>query len=217
MAKKKQSHYDALGLNKNADSAAIKKAYRKAAMKHHPDRGGKPENFHPIQRAYETLSNGSKRAYYDEHGEDEAPKVDPAAKIQNELLGLFMSMIDQYDPEHDDLIGFARNAIAEREKAIPGELKKLQRKVRKVESAIIRLKHKGKGVNFLAQMLHVQVEQMKDLHEKGSKVFEQLKLIRNMIDEYEYLFDARPFENPINSRSDRGSFIDAVVATMRNR
>lgn len=53
--------YEILGLEKGASDAEIKKAYRKLAMKHHPDKGGDPEHFKKIQNAYDTLSDPDKR------------------------------------------------------------------------------------------------------------------------------------------------------------
>ena len=48
--------YNTLGLSRNADEAEIKKAYRKLAMQHHPDKGGDPAKFKDISNAYETLT-----------------------------------------------------------------------------------------------------------------------------------------------------------------
>ncbi|CAN4120143.1 unnamed protein product [Withania somnifera] len=62
--------YEILGVSKNATEDEIKKAYRKAAMKNHPDKGGDPEKFKEIGQAYEVLSNKHKREIYDEYGED---------------------------------------------------------------------------------------------------------------------------------------------------
>lgn len=61
--------YEILGLNKNSSSDEIKKAYRKMAMTHHPDKGGKPETFKEIIRAYSTLSDPAKKAQYDAVGD----------------------------------------------------------------------------------------------------------------------------------------------------
>lgn len=58
-------HYQTLGVAKDANDAEIKKAYRKLASKHHPDKGGDGEKFKEIQTAYETLSDPNKRAEYD--------------------------------------------------------------------------------------------------------------------------------------------------------
>merc|ERR1712216_6846 len=62
--------YDLLGVSKGASAAEIKKAYRKMAVKHHPDKGGDEQKFKEISAAYEVLSDDEKRQLYDEYGED---------------------------------------------------------------------------------------------------------------------------------------------------
>lgn len=62
--------YDALGIDKNASGPDIKKAYRKLAIQHHPDKGGDPEKFKEITKAYEVLSDSEKRSTYDKYGEE---------------------------------------------------------------------------------------------------------------------------------------------------
>jgi len=68
----KQDYYDLLGVSKGASADEIKKAYRKLAMKHHPDRnpGDKTseEKFKEIKEAYEILSDEKRRAGYDQFG-----------------------------------------------------------------------------------------------------------------------------------------------------
>lgn len=81
-----QGLYDLLGVPKDADAKAIKKAYRKKALKSHPDRGGDPEVFKKITKAYEILSDQSKRDLYDKHGEEgvekgHAPEESPFSNI----------------------------------------------------------------------------------------------------------------------------------------
>lgn len=60
--------YNILGLEKNCNDAQIKRAWRKAAKKNHPDRGGDPEVFKKCQQANEILSDPQKRSLYDEGG-----------------------------------------------------------------------------------------------------------------------------------------------------
>jgi curved DNA-binding protein len=59
------NYYNTLGLNKNASKDDIKTAYRKMAMKHHPDRGGDEKKFKEIEEAYRTLSDPDKRRMID--------------------------------------------------------------------------------------------------------------------------------------------------------
>lgn len=70
----KRDYYEVLGVDKSADAEAIKKAYRKLAMKYHPDRnqGDKEaeEKFKEASEAYEVLSDESKRRMYDQYGHD---------------------------------------------------------------------------------------------------------------------------------------------------
>ena len=58
-------HYQTLGVNRDAEQKEIKIAFKKLAMKNHPDRGGDEEEFKKIQAAYDTLSDPEKRAQYD--------------------------------------------------------------------------------------------------------------------------------------------------------
>jgi len=58
-------HYQTLGVAKTATPDEIKKAYRKLASQHHPDKGGDTATFQKIQTAYDTLSDPQKRQQYD--------------------------------------------------------------------------------------------------------------------------------------------------------
>jgi DnaJ family protein A protein 2 len=63
-------YYDLIGVSKQATDQEIKKAFRKKALKEHPDKGGDPDKFKEINAAYEVLSDREKREIYDRHGED---------------------------------------------------------------------------------------------------------------------------------------------------
>ncbi|OAQ27525.1 DnaJ-domain-containing protein [Linnemannia elongata AG-77] len=68
-----KDYYNILGVSKDADDDQIKKAYRKLALKYHPDKNSAPDaekKFHDISEAYEVLSDKNKRAVFDQFGEE---------------------------------------------------------------------------------------------------------------------------------------------------
>jgi molecular chaperone DnaJ len=76
----RKDYYEVLGVNRDASEEEIKKAYRKLAMKYHPDRNPdnpkSEEHFKEAKQAYEILSDANKRAAYDQYGH---AGVDPSA------------------------------------------------------------------------------------------------------------------------------------------
>src|SRR5205807_1233488 len=72
MATSKRDYYEVLGVSREADGEELKRAYRRLAMEHHPDRNsGDPEaaaRFKEASEAYDVLSNPEKRQRYDRYG-----------------------------------------------------------------------------------------------------------------------------------------------------
>lgn len=66
-------YYDLLGVDRAATQEDIKKAYRRKAMEHHPDRGGDEKAFKQVQEAYDTLSDEGRRGNYDRYGSADGP------------------------------------------------------------------------------------------------------------------------------------------------
>lgn len=69
-----KDYYDILGVKKDATTDEIKRAYRKQAHQHHPDKdGGDEARFKELNEAYQVLSNEEKRAQYDRFGPEGSP------------------------------------------------------------------------------------------------------------------------------------------------
>ena len=64
----KRDYYEVLGVKKDASADEIKKAFRRAAVEHHPDRGGDEAKFKEINEAYEVLKDPTKKQRYDQFG-----------------------------------------------------------------------------------------------------------------------------------------------------
>ena len=104
----KKDFYEALGVPKNASDDEIKKAYRKMAMKHHPDRnqGDKAAEaeakFKEIKEAYEILSDAEKRAAYDQYGH---AGVDPNMRGAAGGAGGYGNFGDAFGDIFSDIFG----------------------------------------------------------------------------------------------------------------
>lgn len=79
-------YYELLNVRGDATDLELKKAYRKAAIKHHPDKGGDEETFKMVGEAYRTLSDTNARADYDRYGKKK-PTDEVGLKEATEMFG----------------------------------------------------------------------------------------------------------------------------------
>jgi molecular chaperone DnaJ len=112
----KKDYYDLLGVSQNADASDLKSAYRKLAMKYHPDRnpGDKDaeNNFKEISEAYEVLSDSEKRQAYDTYGHDAFQNNGGAGF--SEGFGGFGNFSDIFEDFFGDLGGRSQKRQAQR-------------------------------------------------------------------------------------------------------
>jgi len=101
----KRDFYEVLGVNRDVNDADLKKAYRKLAMKFHPDRNPgnaeAEEHFKEVQHAYEVLSDAQKRAAYDQYGH---AGVDPSMGAGPGAQG-FDGFADAFSDIFGDIFG----------------------------------------------------------------------------------------------------------------
>jgi len=81
--------YETLGVEKDASEKEIKKAYRKLAVKHHPDKGGDEAKFKEVSAAYEILSDKEKREKYDKYGLEGVADESGGGADASDLFSMF--------------------------------------------------------------------------------------------------------------------------------
>lgn len=84
-----QDHYQTLGVDRTASADEIKRAYRRLASQHHPDKGGDKTRFQQIQQAYDVLGDHSRRQQYDNPQPQMPPGFGPAGFNFEDLFTVF--------------------------------------------------------------------------------------------------------------------------------
>jgi len=100
--------YEVLGVDKDATMDQIKKAYRKLAIKQHPDKGGDPEKFKDIQVAYDILFDKEKRDVYDRAGMEGLKGGGGGVQGMDDLFSMFSGMQGRGQPQKKRVKPIAR-------------------------------------------------------------------------------------------------------------
>lgn len=177
-------HYDTLGVPRDADAAAIKRAHRAAARRHHPDTpDGDREQFEAAQRAYLVLSDPDLRAKYD-RGEDPTAGPDNRQAIVMQLaIKAFMEAAAGGETRHDDFIAAARRALEHDSDMATQALDKLHRERSKWQEVADRVsRDEAAGPNFLAQSINAQIA---GIDEDTRRISERLGQLRDAIEALE--------------------------------
>lgn len=118
--------YDDLGVPKDANPDAIRKAYRRKAQKAHPDKGGSEQGFRALQVAYDVLSDPERKARYDQTGTVDQGPTHESQALQY-VASLLIRVVDsQPSMVHVALIDTMQTLIRQDIAAQEAELKKGQ-------------------------------------------------------------------------------------------
>lgn len=128
------SHYDTLGVAKDASQAEIKKAFKRLASRYHPDKGngGDPEKFHHARQAYETLMDEDDRAHYDRTGQSKGHRGILQQKAEEVVAQILLQLAENNGYEKRDYIQEAKNSIHQNRTKISKDLRKLEHDLEKV-------------------------------------------------------------------------------------
>ncbi len=124
------SHYDTLGVARDATPDEIKAAYRQAASRAHPDReGGSADSMKAVNVANDVLSDPERRARYDQTGHDAPPQdsleVKARATVLQELTGVLTA--------GGDPIAMARDSVAGKMRTVDQALERTRKKIATLE------------------------------------------------------------------------------------
>lgn len=186
LSNKDKDLYTILGINRIANKADIKKAYREKAKQLHPDKGGDPQEFKNVVKAYMILYDDISRAKYDKSGDEEIPferkpvEIEKLAKTF--VIKTFFNLIDSFGENADkhNLKDEALKLFVDLEKELRTRLrnnrntwKALKRKLKAVKNKLVDIKTDGN--NMLEEILldktkHIEVQEILPVKEDHRKL-----------------------------------------------
>jgi DnaJ-class molecular chaperone len=185
------NHYQTLGVDKGADPATIKKAFRRKAREHHPDKhGGDPaaeEKFKEVAQAYRILSNPLLKDHYDEFGEAGAERSAEGEAVKALVL-LLMQAVDNCDVKHTDICSETRRVIEFKQGEMRSAIKRVKQQIKRWQEAQSRLRSKSPD-DFMAAAFSTQLNNLDGAVKTQEFQLEVSKAMLKLLDGYEYRTD----------------------------
>jgi curved DNA-binding protein CbpA len=189
------SPYAILGVSQRARLETIKAAWRRFAMRHHPDRGGDAAKLHQGKRAYTLLADAEARKRYDATGEwpeDTSQHQNPDADIWGAAAELLMGAVMQDLDPREDVLSAARRHVDEMIRKNEAEVLKLDAAITRAPKFTERITRKGEGENMLRRVLEGRCAELARAVWTTRKKIELQRRLLKFLDEYAWRTDARP-------------------------
>lgn len=158
--------YKILGIKKHATAEQIKKAYRRMATKHHPDKtgGGDDNQFKELVCAYKILSDPDKRSRFDK-GETvdsiNKAKMSEEQEILAIVLSIFVKVVEMVDPIYTNILEEVKRNIVNNVNELKKQIASGNELARKFQTVIKKLNVKEGEENILAQSAQAQIDAVK--------------------------------------------------------
>lgn len=182
--------YETLGVDANATPDDIKKAYKKAAQKTHPDRvGGDLDQFKKVQHAYEVLSDPDKRKFYDTNGVEPGVGHSDQQIVQSAISQIFALIIDNYSG--GDIVETAREMVMAKSKDIEKTKRKAQSSLETLEKLKDRVVVNDDSSNYFEMLIQGRINKA-EAQIKHSEFEERISAL--VIEALEHYIDKSPEE-----------------------
>ncbi len=191
----KRPLYTTLEIATAATPEQVKRAYRKQARRHHPDRGGSAERFQAVQLAYEILSDPERRARYDATGDTSLPRMAERTRPLQLLFALMGQVLQ-------DLLSGAQSRQSDLCSALTHKLVAFERQQQELQrqglralalcqDAAARFTATEDGENLLRGMMEQHQRQVQAQLDAAAKELEVIAEARTILKRYRYTFEAQ--------------------------
>ena len=185
--------YEVLGVSEDADDSEIKKAYRKKAQEHHPDKGGDTEVFQEINKAYDILSDAIKRDHYNQTGQEHQDIANN--QIIEALFSIVLNLIQHSNVENTDIIATAKMVLNQQQGSHNARKRQLEAEETKIKNAANRISIVNGKENFLQSALLNQANMVKQAIAQADHMIQLGERIIVMLSDYQYKVD--PASSPV--------------------
>lgn len=172
-----KNYYKTLGINKTTSREDVKRAYLRLSKLHHPDKGGKSDDFNELKEAFDILYNDESRAEYDETGSF-TPKRDYNALAVEALCGLFLETAESLD-ERSNVLEMMTHHINGIVKGHNEAIKINNKKLEKLNKYSDKVKRKDDRENFLIGALQIKI---KSIEHNNVKIGDAITLCEKMLE-----------------------------------
>lgn len=187
--------YDILGVPRDADSAAIKVAYRRQAKATHPDAGGDVETFGKLTTSYELLSDPIRRKVYDDTG------YDPVLADSKDLEGVLLLetlmneiILDEREPGSFDPVAAMRRKLTDQIVSARFHILEMERHRGRIRNHLDRIGRRPE-TDVLGRMFRARTDTIADAITKAEAQIEAIERAYTMLEGYSYEMMAQEVQN----------------------
>lgn len=177
------SLYDELGVGPQATKAEIKAAYKRAANKHHPDKGGDVKKFQELQLAYKVLSDTDARAEYDRTGEAPGNKPPGPDRPTQIIIAAFTNAIASAT-DHQDLVQRVVEDLKQALRKADQEYLRFDAETARLTKLRGRVSYTGDGDNLFEQLVDSQIDTVRANREKIIDETKAIKVVLSKLTSY---------------------------------